>query len=128
MRRFLLTSDKTKISYLVYCNFCEKNRNRHIRSKTYNLDEISTLTLSLPTVLLSTVLRNFKFSCGREGVPRYLWATRLWGVSRIGNNNYCRTNAKVYEKNNYGSERVNMCYLVYVLECAYQNGIQIWPS
>ena len=29
-------------------------------------------------------------------MPRYLWATRLWGVSRIGNN--CRTNAKVYEK------------------------------
>ena len=54
------------------------------------------LTPSLPTVLLSTVLRNFKFSFGREGVPRYLWATRLWGGSRIGNN--CRTNAKVYEK------------------------------
>ena len=29
----------------------------------------------------------------------------IWGVSRIGNN-YCRTNAKVDEKNNYGSERV----------------------
>ena len=55
------------------------------------------LTLSLPIVLLSTVLRSIKFSFGRDGVPRYLWATLLWGVSRIGNN-YCRTNAKVYEK------------------------------
>ena len=84
------------------------------------------LSLSLPTVLLSTVLRNFKFSFGREGVPRYLWATRLWGVSRIGNN--CRTNAKVYEKTYYGSERVNwilvcgtprrceMCYWISI-EC-----------
>ena len=40
----------------------------------------------------------FKFSFGREGVPRYLWATRLWGVSRIGNNNNYRINVKVYEK------------------------------
>ena len=45
-----------------------------------------------------------KFSFGREGVPWYLWETRPWGVSRIGNNN-CMANAKVYEKKN-GCERV----------------------
>ena len=35
-------------------------------------------------------------------MPRYLWATRLWGVSRIGSN--CRTNAKVYEKTITGAK------------------------
>ena len=43
-------------------------------------------------------------------MPRNLRATRLWGVSRIGNN--CRANAKVYEKNNNGSERVNAYQLL----------------
>ena len=50
-----------------------------------------------PDGIWSAVLRNFQFSFGREGVLSYLWATLLWGVSRIGNNN-CGTNAKVYEK------------------------------
>ena len=55
-----------------------------------------------PDGIWSVVLRNFLIFIWKG---RGAWATRLWGVSRIGNN--CRTNAKVYEKNIYGSERVN---------------------